>query len=127
MIHLSSLVFIAFTGVLIVPPDPCTLERSQGVEIATLVRNPEAYDQKRISVSGTLKSGHLGVDISSPSGQSLRVRAPEEIKAGEPVKPCQDELFKRFWNLASKRQPPDDDLGFNVTVEGIVRILRKNA
>jgi hypothetical protein len=107
-----------------VAADPCSARRSARVELKKLKARPELFDQKRIFVSGMLKSGHLGVSLQDSEGLSIRVRAPEQHKGQDTTRACQDSLYNRFWSLSEAPRSGQEEVSYEIELEGIVRTLK---
>lgn len=107
-----------------VAADPCSAAKSAFVELRTLKANPGVFDGKHIWVSGTLKSGHLGVLLENAEGLSIRIRVRDELKPYNPVRVCEGPLYKRFWSLSETPRSGEDEVSYAIELEGVVRTLK---
>jgi|SRR5579872_2928368 len=115
-------IFLILTSA--VAAGPCSAVKSALVELKTLKANPEAFDGKRIYVSGMLKSGHLGVSLENAEGLSIRIRAGDEVKGRSPLRVCEDPLYRRFWSLSETPRSGGDQVSYLIDLEGVVRTLK---
>ena len=107
----------------LVAAQPCSGLKPPAVELGALKVKPELFDGRKVSISGTLKSGHLAVMLQGPDRFSIRLRANDELKSKSP-KACEDSLYRRLWSLSEQPRSTQDEAQYVIELEGSIRILK---